>query len=115
MNVHPVRLLNRLLAIQCRSFPQYLQYSRPYVPPGRGEELETLETIARSQDSMADRISRLIDDLDALPHSGEFPMEFTDMHDLDVDYVVAAAIRYQKQDIEAIQSLVSQAETTPAV
>ena len=89
MKADVIHWLNRLLAIHCRSFPQYLRWSRPHVPAGRGEELETLEAIALDQDVMAERISRMIVDADALPRTGEFPMEFTDLHDLDIDYLIA--------------------------
>ena len=114
MKSDPVHLLNRLLAILCRSFPQYLRYSRPHVPPGRGEELEALEAVALDEDVMAERIGRMIIDAGALPRTGEFPMEFTDLHDLDIDYLVKAAVRYQEQDVAAIQGLVDRLQTAPA-
>ena len=114
MHVHPTHLLNRLMAIQCRSFPQYLRYSRPHVPPGRGEELESLEAIAADQDVMTQRISRMVIDAGSLPRTGEFPMEFTDLHDLDIDFLVKAAVRYQEQDVAEIQTLVDRLQTFPA-
>ena len=106
--------LNRLLAIHCKSFPQYLRWSRPHVPPGRGEELAALESIAMDQDVMGDRISRMIVDGDALPRTGEFPMEFTDLHDLDIDYLLRLAVRYQQQDVKTMQDLVERLHTAPA-
>jgi hypothetical protein len=84
------------------------------VPAGRDEELEAVEAIAMDQDVMGDRISRMIVDGDALPRTGEFPMEFTDLHDLDIDYLLRLAIRYQQQDVEAIQQLVERLQPAPA-
>ena len=106
--------LNRMLAIVVRSFPQYLQYSRPYVPPGRDGVVETLGTIATDQNGLADRISQLIIDAQAPLRTGEFPMEFTDMHDLGIDYLVNAAIAYQQQDIATIGQLVEDLQAAPA-
>lgn len=106
--------LNQLLAILKNSFPQYLQYSRPYVPPGRGETLEALAAIALDQQSLADRVSRIVYEGGDLPQAGEFPIEFTDMHDLSVDFLVNATIFYQQQDVEAIARLVDQLQTAPA-
>ena len=114
MNADTIYWLNRLLAIHCKSFPQYLRWSRPHVPAGRGEELEAVQAIAQDQDVMAERISRMIVDADALPRSGEFPMEFTDLHDLDIDFLLRLAVRYQEQDIGAIQQLVDRLHTAPA-
>ena len=106
--------LNRLLAIVVRSFPQYLQYSRPYVPPGCDNMVEAIGVIATDQNSLADRISQLLIDAEAPLRTGEFPMEFTDMHDLGIDFLVNAAIAYQQQDIEAIGQLVEQLQAAPA-
>jgi hypothetical protein len=114
MNADTIYWLNRLLAIHCKSFPQYMRWSRPHVPAGRGEELEAVQAIAQDQDVMAERISRMIVDGDALPRSGEFPMEFTDLHDLDIDFLMRLAVRYQEQDIAAIQQLVDRLHTAPA-
>ncbi len=106
--------LNRLLAIVVRSFPQYMQYSRPYVPPGRDNVVEALGAIATDQNSLADRISQLLVDAEAPLRTGEFPMEFTDMHDLGIDYLVNAAIAYQQQDIDAIGKLIEDLQSVPA-
>jgi hypothetical protein len=114
MKADTIYWLNRLLAIHCKSFPQYLRWSRPYVPAGRGDELEAIVAVAQDQDVLADRISRMIVDGDARPRSGEFPMEFTDLHDLDIDYLLKLAIKYQEQDLAAIQQLVERLQTAPA-
>lgn len=114
MKADAIHWLNRLLAIHCKSFPQYLQWARPHVPAGRQEEMEAIRGIALDQDALADRISRMIVDADALPRTGEFPMEFTDVHDLDIDYLLRAAVGYQEQDVKAIERLVERLETAPA-
>jgi hypothetical protein len=114
MTVDAIRQLNRLLAIHCKSFIQYLRWSKPHVPPGHDEELETLASIAADQDALAERISRLVIDAGGLPRSGEFPMEFTDLHDLDIDFLVAAAEKYQEHDLKAVQQVVDSLTGAPA-
>lgn len=114
MTPDAVRQLNRLLAIHCRSFVQYMRWSRPYVPPDREDEVETVSAIASNQDALAERITRLVTESGALPHSGEFPMEFTDLHDLDIDFLVAAAVKYQEFDQASIQQIVDALQSTPA-
>jgi hypothetical protein len=112
--VDALHWLNRLLAIHCRSFVQYLRYSRPFVPPGHDDELETLDIVARDQDALAERVSRMVIDAGGLPRTGEFPMEFTDLHDLHIDFLIAAAVDYHQQDIAAIQSIVENLQSAPA-
>ncbi len=114
MTADAIRLINRLLAIHCRSFVQYLRWSKPYVSPGHEEELDTLAAVAADQDALAERISRLVIDSGALPRSGEFPMEFTDLHDLDLDFLIAAAVRYQEDDLASIQQIVNALASAPA-
>jgi bacterioferritin (cytochrome b1) len=114
MTNEAIHLLNRLLAIHERSFVQYLAYARPYVPPGREDLLEALAAMDNDQDVMAARISHMIIDGGGLPRSGEFPMEFTDMHDLSVDFLLQAAVQYQRYDVEAIGEIVDRLTTEPA-
>ena len=107
-------LLAQLLGIVSKSFPQYLRYSRPYVPPGRENVMETLHAIAGDQDVLADRISHMITEAGAPLRTGEFPMEYTDTHDLGIDYQIDSAIDYQQQDIQSIEQLIAQLGAFPA-
>ncbi len=109
-----IQNLNRLLAIVGRSFPQYLQYSRPYVPPGRDELIEALQSIVADQNAICERISQILLDAHAPLRTGEFPMDYTDKHDLDIDYLVGVAVEFQEQDIASIGQLVEQLQTAPA-
>ena len=115
MTLDPVQLLNRLLALVCRSLPQYLRSSRPYTTPQEHEAVDVLAAVVADQDAMADRICRMVTDAGGLPHTGKFPMEFTDLHDLGLDFLVDAAVKYQERDVAAIQQVVDAAEPWPAV
>jgi len=116
MNQPPTtHLLNRLLAIVGRSFPQYLQYSRPYIPsPGRDNLVETLDAIVADQNGLAERIGNLLKDAQAPIRTGDFPMEYTDLHDLDIDYLLRLAVKYQEQDVAAIGEIAEQLTLAPA-
>jgi hypothetical protein len=115
MQVNLYSLLSRLLGLLSKSFPQYLRYSRPYVPPGREDVVETLNAVASDQDVLAERVSQLLIDAGAPLRTGEFPMEYTDTHDLGIDYMIASAIDYQQQDIASIQQLIDELTPFPAV
>ena len=102
-NVESIAALNRVLATALRSFPQYLRWSRPWVPPGHERVLEALERIVSEQDALAERVYDAIDALGGLPDTGEFPMEFTDTHDLSIDYMLREAVGYGQQDVAALE------------
>jgi hypothetical protein len=114
MQPDTILALNRLQALVAKSFPQYLMYSRPYIPPGWENVMETIAAIVADQNVIEDRISQLLIDAEAPIRTGEFPMEFTDMHDLGIDYLVNMAIAYQEQDIAAIGRLVEALHNAPA-
>lgn len=101
------RTLNRLLAIHCRSFPQYLIYARPYTTGADGEKLQVIEQIVDDQQQMADRIAAVLKDAEQTPHTGRFPMEFTDAHDLSLDFLLNEAVAYQQDDIAAIEQCIA--------
>jgi hypothetical protein len=109
-----IDVLNRVLAILERSFPQYLRYARPYVPAGREEIMETIDEIVTLQNSLARRVSQMIFESGALPETGKFPIEFTDTHDLSIDYLVEEAIGYQKQDIADLAECADELILAPA-
>jgi len=107
-------LLNRLLAIVGRSFPQYLQYSRPHIPPGRGNLAEAFEAIVADQEVIVERLGQMLIESHSAPRFGDFPMEYTDLHDLGIDFLVGAAVKYQEQDIASIAEIAEQLGLAPA-
>ena len=98
-----VHILNRVLAVLCKSFPQYIMYSRPYIPRTRQQVLDTFEEIASDQTMLAERISQLVFDAGGLAQLGDFPMEFTDTHDLNINHLLREAIRYQREEVATLQ------------
>ena len=109
-----IDVLNRVLAIVERSFTQYMRYAKPYIPPGRENVTETLEEIAAGQNAMAERVSHTVSEAGGLPDNGKFPIEYTDTHDLSIDYLVQEAIDGQKQDIADLDQCVEALRLAPA-
>jgi hypothetical protein len=107
-------MLNRVLAILVRSFPQYLRYARPYIPAGREDVMQTIDQIVAGQDALAERVSDTVFEAGDLPDDGKFPIEFTDTHDLSIDFLVREAIECQKQDIVDLKECVDALRLSPA-
>lgn len=109
-----IDVLNRVLAILERSFTQYLRYARPYVPPGREDLEQSLADIVVGQDALAERVTQMISAAGGLPDNGKFPIEYTDSHDLAIDYLVRQAIDGQKQDIADLSRCVEELRAAPS-
>src|SRR3954466_8247820 len=109
-----ISVLNRVLAILERSFPQYMQYARPYIPAGRENIMQTIEQITASEDALAERVARQVFEAGGLPDHGEFPIEYTDTHDLSIDFLVCEAIDCLKQNAGDLQYCVEQLRQAPA-
>jgi hypothetical protein len=76
--------------------------------------MQTVETIASGQDLLAERVAQQVSEAGGLPDHGDFPIEYTDTHDLDIDYLVAEAIDCLKQDISELTQCVDALRLAPS-
>jgi bacterioferritin (cytochrome b1) len=109
-----VDVLNRVMVLLVRSFPQYVRYARPYIPPGRETVMQTIDQIVAGQEALAERLSQFIFESGGLPDHGKFPIEFTDTHDLAIDFLIQEAIGYQKEDIANLEECIEWLRFSPA-
>jgi bacterioferritin (cytochrome b1) len=109
-----IDLLNQVLAMLRKSFPQYARYSRPYIPAGHEQAWRTIKDIATAEESLAHQVSDEILSMGGLTYSGDFPIDFTDTHDLGIDYMIAEAVGYQRQDIAKLEAIIEGLKSTPS-
>jgi hypothetical protein len=95
--------LNRLLATLYRSLPMYLADAVPWVHPGDEHAKHVLNHIVADYRMYSGRIVELLTQRRQLLSFGEYPMVYTDTHDLSLDYLLNELVYYQKQDINAIE------------
>jgi len=76
--------------------------------------MEAVEAIARDQNGMVERLSQRISEGKTPPRFGEFPIEYADRHDLDINYLLGLAFKYQEQDIASISEIAEQLQLAPA-
>jgi hypothetical protein len=105
--------LNRLLQIHYRSLPMYLASARPWVPTGHEKAAETLNLIVDDEKRMVERITDELLTLGADIEYGEFPMTYTDLHDLSVDYLLKEMVESQREDVAAIEGCVADTAGDP--
>jgi len=103
--VDSTAVLNRLVAIHNRTLPMYLANStRAWFSQDDTVARETLDAIAADQQATVARLSQMVMDQSQAVTMGSFPMEFTSLHDLSLDYLVGRAIEWQRRDQSLIEA-----------
>lgn len=104
-----VEILNQLIALLYRSLPMYLRYASPWRSDRTEPVWRTVEYMLIDQDALVARAAALVQELDGQVDTGEFPMEYTGMHDLALDFLLQRLIHYQRRDVERLARLTEQA------
>ena len=107
-----VRTLNQLLAIHGGSLPMYLTSAPPHRGFGDEKVWEALTNVIDDQKLMMEKLSDHIEELGGTPFHGEFPMDFTGMHDLSMDHILKTVVERQKCEIEWIEHLSGSLESS---
>ena len=108
-----IDVLNRLYAIHNRSLPMYLSFAVPFTM-GKSDKASTaLGHVVEDQKLMVDRLGELILDLGGDLQPGEFPMVFTSLHDLGIDYLIGQVILDLKRDIAIFDHCANQLNLVP--
>ena len=110
----PVDLLNQVLAMLRKSFPQYARVLAPYIAPGHEAAWRAIKDIATAEESLAHQVNDEILSMNGLTYAGDFPIDFTDTHDLGIDYMIAEAMGYQRQDITKLETITESLKSTPS-
>jgi hypothetical protein len=101
-------VLNRLLITLYRSFPLYLaDTAAVWTHAGDDEATQMVGSIASDYRMYSQRLIDLLQERRAAFGLGEYPMAFTDTHDLSLDYLISELIFYQRQDIASIEQCVA--------
>jgi ferritin-like metal-binding protein YciE len=98
--------LNRLYIIENRSLAMYMVDSCPWTHSGDEKASQVIAHIVADQKAMSQRLADLIDAREGRLHNGSFPMQFTDLNMVSLDYLVGELARLLRQDIEAIRACV---------
>ncbi|HTQ38676.1 MAG TPA: hypothetical protein VMJ32_06595 [Pirellulales bacterium] len=104
-------VLNRLFVIIYRSLPMYLADAVPWMHSGDEQAKHVLNHIVADYRMYSGRIAELLLSRRQRVSFGEYPMVFTDTHDLSLDYMISELIDYQKQDVTAIEKCVADLKT----
>jgi len=103
-----VVLLNQLLGIHYHSLPMYLKDAAPWTRPGDEQAIEVIRRLIADHRATSKRLAEAIAERRGVLDAGEFPMSFTGIHDVALDYLIGRLIDCQKVDIESIDKISSQ-------
>jgi hypothetical protein len=106
--------LNQLLRLHSRSLPSYLLSAQPFRTQTESRTADVLRQIAEDHQLMATKIGTEVLREGGTPDVGEYPMDFTFMHDLSIDYLIREVTRRLEVDIETIGQFVRQLQHAPA-
>jgi hypothetical protein len=107
-------ILNRLQVLHHRSLPVYLNQAMPWLHRNSAAAQEALHVIAADHQATADRFGEMIVAEGGVPTHGEFPLRYTALHDLALDYLVVRMIEYEKLLIQRISECADLLRMAPA-
>ena len=108
-----IDILNRLYVLHQRSLVMYLHYAPPNQLAQHPRAAVTLAQMVADQTRTADKLATLILQSNGLVDPGEFPMAFTGLHDLSLDYLVKLLIERQVKHVAACERLASALNMAP--
>jgi hypothetical protein len=108
-----IDILNRLLVLHERSLPVYLSYAQPAGLAEHAKAKAVLDQIVADQRRTIDRLATIVLDSGGTVDYGEFPMSFTSLHDLSLEYLLKLLIERQERFIVACEKLAVMLGTAP--
>jgi hypothetical protein len=108
-----IDILNRLLVLHERSLPVYLSYAPPYELAAHPKAKAVLDQIVADQKRTIDRLGTLVIESGGTVDYGEFPMSFTSLHDLSLDYLLKLLTERQQKFITACERLAEMLSMAP--
>lgn len=108
-----VDLLNELFRTVYRSLPMYLKSAPPWSDPAHQAAREALDNIICDQQQTSQRIGEAILDRDGAVIPGDFPMVYTGINDVSIDYLLAHLFQQQHELVSDIEAIVAQLQQTP--
>lgn len=115
MNTHENtnRVLNRILAMEQYSLANYLLEAPPWAHRGDEPLWEAVQHMADDQQHYAERIGTLIVEREGMVDSANYPMRFTALNDLALDYLASRLVEHQRILIAQLADCVAQLEGDP--
>ncbi len=113
MNPQILDLLAELVRLHRYSLVRYLRYADPWAE--NREATEVLRQISDMQEAAAERLETVILQYDGELPVGDFPLEYTSLHDLALNYLLPKAIEHQRGLVASLRDAVGQLDDEPEI
>lgn len=100
-------ILNQVAALHHRSLPTYLTYARPWVQIGNEAKAAIIDDIATDHHDLVQRILQVLEADDRPVMLGDFPMEYTDLNDLALDFILQELTHYERRLLRTLEEIAS--------
>ena len=107
-------LLMQLLVHQYRSLPIFLTEAVPWTHRGDENATRVLLDIVEGQRDLSTRIAAELQQRGCPIDTGEYAMDFLDLHFLSLDFLLQRLVEMQKNEIESIGWIAEQLDGDPA-
>jgi bacterioferritin (cytochrome b1) len=108
-NMLPVTdVLNQLLHLLLCGLPAYVVEINPWIQPGQESIRKALANLADDRRLYANRTIQAIMDRDGHPDSGSFPLEYTGLNDVSIEYLINELTDSLHLDMEILEALSAQ-------
>jgi hypothetical protein len=96
-------ILNRVLATLNRSFAMYLSYAMPYFSQRDDAARAVFENMVADQKNYVQKLGEMVLDKHGRADMGDFPMVYTDCHDLSLDYLIREMTKLHQLDLQVFE------------
>lgn len=106
-------ILNQVIVLLNRSLAAYLADAVPWMGRAGAEVGESLTAMVKDQQQSADRLAEFVLDNGGDVAAGEFPMSFTALHDLSIEFCLKKLLQTQQEAVQYLQQAVAALERAP--
>jgi hypothetical protein len=114
-NAQRIERLNCLLRVLCRSVAQYARGASPWTPPERQAVAEAIADLANDQDYYAGKVAAAVQQRGGRPEPDTFPMDFTAINDLSIDYLLRTVLEGHRRDTAELERCAAALSDDPAL
>ena len=108
-----IEVLSGILRLLCRGLPTYLLEVKPWSQPEHERLRKALAQLVEDRRLYAGRVAQAIMDRGGFPDAGPFPLRFTGLNDVSLEYLVRVLIDSLHVDMEILQTSSARLEETP--